>query len=250
MFIKVFKYDFKSVFFKLIPMFIIVPILAILTRLTLLQNFNTSIATMISVFINGMFILSLCVTFLYSIIIVINRYVKSLFKEQGYLTHTLPVNKHLLLLSQILVAVIISLISVLFMFLNIMIAYFSADIIQVLKDIIWQIFQVSISQDLIGQVILTLTVLITSSIQSILLLYLGIALGHAHAKNKVILSIIYCIAIVYGYSLLANMINLFFSSIVNSYTSLMVSTLIESLVAIALGYFLTIFTMNRHLNLE
>ncbi|UKI50926.1 MAG: hypothetical protein L6U99_06225 [Clostridium sp.] len=41
-----------------------------------------------------------------------------------------------------------------------------------------------------------------SSIETVLLIFLGIALGYSHNKNKAVMSVVYCLVLSFGISFL------------------------------------------------
>lgn len=266
MFLKVFKYDFKAIFFKFIPMLIILPVLAVLVRLFNLVSFQNVFLSLIMGLVNGVFVLGCIVAIIYNIVICIMRYVKSLFRDQGYLTHTLPLNKHQLLLSQILADVLMSLITFLLIFLCLNIAYFSPFIIPDLIEMFNQIYETIISEEEVAKnlpitLVLTFFTCIASSLMGLFVIYLGVAIGHAFAKNKGILSVVFCIGLNYAINFVFGFMNIIFAMsydpavvdistsfyIINMFLSV---TLIESIVICIGGYFAVIYIMKHKLNLE
>lgn len=250
MFLKVFKYDFLAVIKKYVPMIIIVSILSVLTRLLNFLPADKVGGAIIIGGINGIFIISLMVLSIYTIVIVVQRYVCSLFRDQGYLTHTLPVNKHELLLSQILVAVIMTILTTCLILVCIFIAYFTPYWIDEINEILRYFGDLQLDAESIGTIILTLITGAAMSLQSILVLYFGISLGHAHCKNKTLLSVVYCIALSYGINIVTSIINLPIMNSITNVNAILSIYLVESLCVSVAGYFLTIFMMQKHLNLE
>lgn len=254
MFLKVFKYDFKAVFLKLIPVFIILPILAVVVRLVNLINIDNPLTNLMIVGVNIIFVLGCVFAAIYTEVMCIIRYTKSLFKEQGYLTHTLPVNKHQLLLSQILVVFLMTLIVGLLIFISIIISYFTSSLFLAITMVFEELFGF-ILEIYPSQVISTIVNSIISSIQGILVIFLGIAMGHAHAKNKNLLSVVYCIALSWGVSMFTSLINssitlAFIDNYELGYVILQVVSTIESLGIVVAAYFVTIYIMKKRLNLE
>lgn len=250
MFLKVFKYDFLSVIKKYVPMVIIVAVLSILTRLLNLLPTDKVGGRIIISGINGIFIISLLVLSIYSLVIVVLRYVRSLFRDQGYLTHTLPVNKHQLLLSQLLVAAIMTILTICLIFFCVFIAYFTPNWIEVINEVLQYFGNLQLDAESVGTIILTLFTGATMALQSVLVLYFGIALGHAHCKNKTLLSVVYCIGLSYGINIASSIINLPLTSAIDSINGIISVYLVESIAISIVGYFLTIFMMQKHLNLE
>lgn len=253
MFLKVFKYDFLSVFKKYIPILIVVASLSVVVRLmNLIPTDNFVLLRVIIILLNVLFCFAFVIQFMYVMVIVVLRYAKSLFKDQGYLTHTLPVGKHKLLLSQLLVAIVMVMISVLVAIICVFIAYFVPNWIQAIKDFFTLVFgELEWTPQLTSGVVLSIVSYIVSSLQSILIIYLGIALGHIHAKNKSLMSVVYCIAINYALGLVLGGINIILAiTLLTNYNALLIISICESVVLSVAAYFVTIFIMERHLNLE
>ncbi len=256
MFLKVFKYDFKSIFFKFIPLLAIIPVLSVVVRLVNLIHTDNALLILVIGGFNTIFIIGCLFLFLYTIVICIVRYVKSLFRDQGYLTHTLPVNKHQLLLSQILADVLMCLLAIVVVSLCIVTAYFTADTIQGIQQFIAEIFEIAVTDsEIMGTLVLVFFTLIFGSLQSLFIVYTGVALGHAHAKNKTILSVVYCIGLNYGLSIIFAIFNAVAGIVIEqsglgSINVFLAITMVESICVSVGGYFLVIYLMKNRLNLE
>ncbi len=230
-------------------MLIVVGVFSVIVRLINLMDFSSSVvASFLMSTANSLFILALVATMIYSTVLVIIRYVKSLYRDQGYLTHTLPVSKHQLLLSQLLVAVIMTSISVLVILVAVFIAYFVPNWIEGIRAFFEGFFNMSLPN--IRDVILIILTLIMGSLQSIFVIYFGISLGHASNKNKTLLSVVYCIALNYGISIVLSILQFPFVRLLTEFYALMSFYCVSSVVVCVACYFLTIFMMKKHLNLE
>lgn len=267
MFLKVFKYDFKAIFFKFLPMLAILPVMSILIRIISFMNFEGNVfASMIWGLFNGILILGCVLFMLYTLVICIMRYAKALFRDQGYLTHTLPVNKHQLLLSQILADVLMELISLVVVILCCMIAYYNPRVMEAIIYLINQFFKVVIPASeffslIGGTLVLSIFCVIFSFLQGLFVIYTGIAIGHAFPKNKGILSVVFCIVLNYGIGFVTSIINFIvgavgdfailqvedFIRMANIYLSI---SLVESILICIGAYFLDIYLMKYKLNLE
>lgn len=266
MFLKVFKYDFKAIFFKFIPVLALLPVLAIIVRLVNLMRLDNVFAGLMISLVNGLFWVGCFGLLIYTVVICIMRYVKSLFRDQGYLTHTLPVNKHQLLLSQILADVLMELISVVLVGLCVLIAYFDMKFAKVIVDAVSQMFNEVFTVEefwklFSGTIVLLIFISIFGTLQSLFIIYTGVAIGHAFSKNKGILSIVFCIAINYGLSMITGIINLIIGTVVdfatittdqvvgviNLYLGI---SLAESIIICVGAYFLDIYLLKNRLNLE
>ena len=267
MFLKVFKYDFKAVLYSFLPVLAILPIISIVVRIVNLISANNVAAVLLKTGVNGMFGIGCVFLFVYTTVICIVRYVQSLFRSQGYLTHTLPVSKHSLLLSHLLVDFIMQIFCVLLILLCVLIGYVSPTMLVDIVYILGEFFHVILTeQELLrlisGPVILGILSVIFSSLQSLFVIYTGVALGHAFAKNKGILSVVFCIAINYGLGIILGIANMIFGYAifqldfetieddVNFFNGYLGINLAESILICVGAYFLDIFLMKKHLNLE
>lgn len=110
---KLIKYDLKALGK------IMIPLLCVLIAFGIIQGISPKAATIDSVFRENMLkvymifmIISILSVFLVNIIIVIQRFWRSMYGQEGYLTHTLPVTARQLILSKAISATIISFLSV------------------------------------------------------------------------------------------------------------------------------------------
>lgn len=257
MFLKVFKYDFKSVFFKFLPIFAVLPILAIVVRLFGLINTDNIIINIVNNVLNFLFSIAISITFFYVFIILLMRYVNSLFKDQAYLTHTLPVSKNKLLLSKYLLAFVIEAITILFVILCLMIAYNQGDIFNQLKAVIGSIHvgleNVYSSSEITASLVMLCIIVVISPILSYSILFLGIALGHSFSKNKNILSVIFCLVINYGLgflSLIAIIVPIVSTDLQISIAGICGGILGGCVVIIVISYLLNFYLVRNRLNLE
>ncbi|MDE6407888.1 MAG: hypothetical protein K2K48_06050 [Anaeroplasmataceae bacterium] len=266
MFLKVFKYDFKAIFFKFLPILAIFPVIAVIIRIMSLMNIDGVFVGMIWGALNGLFILGFVLISFYTLVICIMRYTKSLFRDQGYLTHTLPVNKHQLLLSQILADVLMEFISVLVVVLCFFIAYYRPSLLASILTFINEILEIFIPVEKFynifgGTIVLFVFSIIFSFLQNLFVIYTGIAIGHSFPKNKGILSVVFCIAINYGLGFFTGIASLIvgvlgdfvvlnpsdFARLANHY---LLINIIESILICVGAYFFDIYLMKNKLNLE
>lgn len=186
---KLLKYDLKWIYKTLVIFYILALFFAGLTKLlsqvegSLLFSIITSISegTTMAMIVN----------------IVINntmscyaRFVKNIYKDESYLTHTLPVKIKDIYLSKILTATITVITSILVMVLALLICYYTKDNFEVFKN---TINTISATANL-NSIIFILTILLIISLEFIFIIisgYIGIILGHKSNNNKIIKSIIF-----------------------------------------------------------
>lgn len=257
MFLKLYKYNFKCTIYKLLPFLITLPILGLVIRFLNepLMGSDVQIYNIFIVLLNVFFILLMFGLIIYSAIITIIYYAKSLFKDQGYLMHTLPVTKHQLILSNLLNYFTIIVLSYLVILVSVCCAYAGETVIKTIYEGFIYLFDAVIESGEVINVTILCTELfflsIISSISSVLLIFLGIALGHIHSKNKNIMSVIYCISLAYGSSIFQSTFNLTTMINLASQTKLyLLYMMLEYLIIASVSYFLLTFVMKKKLNLE
>ena len=127
-----------------------------------------------------------------TIVLIVRRFAKTVFGREGYLTNTLPVSAHQLILSKLLVAFILDIISSLVILLSIgIIAAFCLD----MKDILLATSYFGQILKEIGAFYLFIPSTILSMIAGILFYYLCISIGNLFNTNKVLMGFVAFFAI-------------------------------------------------------
>ena len=186
---KLLKYDLKWTYKPLVVFYILAIFFAIITKI--LKQFDNSLIF----FVIG----QICAgaTIAMSINILINnfmrvwaRFIKNIYKDESYLTHTLPVNKSTIYASKILSAIIAMITSAIVILLCLAICYLTKDNIEILKSSIEATaiyFNSSVSSFLI-------TLVITIFFEALFAIFagiFGIILGHRANNMKIVKSIIF-----------------------------------------------------------
>ncbi len=186
---KLLKYDLKWVYKLLIIFYILALIFSIIGRaLTLIEN--SFIFDIISKVAMGIAV-SMCV----SIIInnftrILVRFVRNFYKDESYLTHTLPIPKKTIFLSKILTAIITLFTSVAVVIGCLAICYYSPENIQALKGAL-EIAATTYNSSVVG-IMIVFSILIFIQLLFILLVaFSGIMYGNTAKNGKTIASFIY-----------------------------------------------------------
>jgi hypothetical protein len=118
------------------------------------------------------------------------RFKQSLYGDESYLTHTLPVSKTQLYLSKFIISVSTLLISVVVIFISLFIAYYSKENLQTIKTMLLPLATVYDSTiiSIIVQFVFICFLELMNMLQSG---YTGIILGHKMNNNKIGLSILF-----------------------------------------------------------
>lgn len=277
MFLKLLKYEFKSIGKWYLGLYGLSLIFSIIlgfwvkggTGETLSEWFSSS---PILQFLAGLFFLAGFVIYsamlVSTFVIIIRRFKNSIFDRQGYLTMTLPANTHQIILSKLLTALFWSLFSVLAVIvlslLTALIAVGSfSEFFNMLNQFIGEFrggfeqgFEASSGYFLkIDSTILSLVLpsTLVETIVSILLFYLSISLGHMAENNKVLLSFVAYFSVGFVSSYLSSFLVSFFSeSMVQSEAYTPTRMLIQIAMNCVLGaiyYFATHYIIKNKLNI-
>lgn len=179
MLLKIFKYDLKNVLTRmLVPIvFFIVSALLLLisTSFDNLRSFITGILTFI-------FVVSLLLVFIASVETSVRNYYRTIFKDQGYLTNTLPVRKSSLILSKYIAYAILLLIS--------SICFYIA--LQTLTNVYPLIFDGTRRLIFSTDNIKIILAIFSQYFLLIPAIFLAIALGHLQNKDRILTSGLFC----------------------------------------------------------
>lgn len=190
---KLLKYDLKWIYKTIVIYYILAIFFSCVGRvLNLVQNsvlfsiltiisFNIAIAMMIGSLIN-------CI--LRSWI----RFVHNIYKDEAYLTHTLPIPKKTIYASKILSSIIATTISIIVIVGCIFICYYSEANLEVIKSTL-SIAASTYNTTVVNLLLLVSLVFLLEVLFVIFIGFVGIILGHKYNKNKISRSIIISFAL-------------------------------------------------------
>ncbi len=266
---KMLKYDFKDYSKSMLPMCLMLFIISILTRIFSvisenIENLKTAFSILfgISTFV---FCIVIIVSLVYCFFISIKNYYKKVLKDEGYLTHTLPIKKSSIVLSQIITSTIWIIIIALVVILTLGIAYYEKELI----DTIWNALNTEIEGQVIISPMVTLIIIclmmLCSYISTILAIYCSMTIGHGFSNNKIGYSIIAGVIFYVAYQILGIIliltivgINYNDLSVINSNPEIgtnvvfqvIIGAFIENFIIGAVAYILTNYNLKKRLNLE
>lgn len=186
---KLLKYDLKSIFKFIIIFYSLSLFFSIFTRIFLnikgsfIMNIigeicsGATISMMFSILINNLMLLWV-------------RFKNNFYKDESYLTHTLPVEKTTLYLSKIITSIITLFTSILVIGLTLFIAYYSKENIEILKNILLPVASIY-GSTIIKLLISFLFVFFLEFLNALVAGYTGIIIGHKFNNNKVGLSVLF-----------------------------------------------------------
>lgn len=257
---KVLKYDLKSLIKNLIPLYVVLFGLGLMIRILGLFD-NVSVIAIVC----GLMIVALVLVSFFSVVLTgifsVKYYLENLFKDQAYLTHTLPVKKGTLLLSKVFSSLITIVITLVCVIISLLIAFYQANLFSGVIEFLGKSYAgMEVYKFLIFMGIYGLIAYLTT----ILMVYAAISIGFSKSSNKIVSSVV-CALIFYfvmefiylGILGIVIAINPVFISNLDSNVFLMKDLLnffmIFMFVTIIIGlvyYYISYRFMNKKLNLE
>ncbi len=181
------------------------------------------------------------------------RFLRNLYKDESYLTHTLPVKKETLYLSKILASIITLLTSALVIALTLFIAYYSKENIESLKNTFLPI-ATTYKSTVLKILFAFLFILFLELANMIQAGYTGIILGHRMNNNKMPFSIFFGF-IAYMFSQISVVVMLFIFALFNKdimnlfFTTNVISVdIIKVIVALGIFIYTVIFIVTYLIN--
>lgn len=186
---KLLKYDLKYVYKVLVVFYILALIFALLTRVFSIIE-NSALFYILSKICSGTVIAFIFNILINNILRLWARFVKNIYGDESYLTHTLPVEKKKIYLSKFLSSVITMFTSVFVILIVLFVAYFSKGNFDIIKSMLDSIALSYNSSSLILVLVLFLIFFIEMAF-SVQVGYVGILLGHRSTNNRMAKSVIY-----------------------------------------------------------
>ncbi len=267
---KLFKHEFKDTGKVLLPLNLVLIGLTLVGMIIIgLKVFDTEniavgimLAAMILFYIFGIFALFI-VTYIYLMM----RFYRSMYSAEGYLTHTLPVSSFAILNTKILVSVFWAFISMVLTICSVF-----ALILTGLKtagesvdlQAIARFMEVEMNYPLPNMIGRALFFMVLSSFSGLLMIYCCISVGQLFNKHKILASfltygVIYIIlqvvntVLMFGRALDSTTIyeNQYgYATVPSSFAGIFNSSMIQSIILIAVYYGVTAFISNKKLNLD
>lgn len=262
---KLMKYEWKATWKLLVPMDLFVILMAVLAYVTVRLSFfdsdnylaNMTGGIIILTYILGMFVFAVA-----TMIYLIYRFYTSVYGEEGYLLHTLPVDKHHIIIAK-------SVVSALWVILSIVIIYLSVNFLimsqsRVAKVIVrsYKYYAAIVdgeNQITAFSVVMTLLASFFALLARILKITACVSLGQLSSNHKVLASF----GFYYGIYFIQRMFTVIYymaltlmtEAVDDGYASALLDTswefaMISSLIYCVIFYFLTWYMMDKKLNLD
>ena len=185
---KLLKYDLKWIYKVVGVFYVLAFIFSVIGRgLSLIENSLVfSITTQITF---GIAISMLVNSLINCLMRLWARLVKNVYKDESYLTHTMPIEKKTIYLSKVLSALICVLTTTIVILVCLFICYYSETNIEILKTVL-ELAATTYNTTVVNLLLLITFVIFLEIILIVLIGYVGIILGHKSNKNKMLRTLV------------------------------------------------------------
>ena len=272
---KLLKHEFKATARTMLPMFGVVVLLSVLANLgfaRIADSESGALDILFGLFIFAFF-LGLFTMGIMSMVVMIQRFYKNVLGDEGYLTLTLPVNVHEIVWSKLIVSFVWFLVTGLIAMAAVFIAVFTLTYTELgemfqnmpsFGEMMRMFFEETgvTPLQLTGAIAQFAAMIILSSLTGCLHFYAAMALGHSFSNNKVLLSVVFFIAISFVFSFISSLLGIFVeglamtvtveagSSVMTTLQELSLGSMIYTLIEGVILYLLTTYCLKHRLNLS
>lgn len=248
---------------SLMPMYLVTIFVSLFVKLLLFLATKFPILDVVGKMATAAFIFVLVATFLYTFFLAVQKFYTNLLKDQGYLTHTLPVKKTTLVNSKIITNMLFIIVSAIVILIALAIVFYTPGVLTTIQvGIAEAVADLGISAPVF--VIGILVILLMSYLSNLLMFYVAIAIGHTANTDKIAYSVIAGL-VVYTVSQFVSLMSLVVVYVIDpnvvEYLSsaMLPMTLLKEVVLcscvstllLVVGYYIgTTYTLKHKLNLE
>lgn len=258
---KLLKHELYATGKYLLPIYGITLILSLVNRLVINVDIFKGALGFIPVFMMIAYVISIIASLFVTFIFMIVRFYKNLMSDEGYLMFTLPVKPTQLVNSKLITSIIWTIVSIITICLSLLILLATPERLNDFKnalDDIFYIFKASFGKTYTLVIIEFILMIISSLIQSILLIYVSIALGHLFNGHRVLGSFVAYFVITTAVQIITTILMVIvarisganFESIEAIPHIVFPFSIAVSLLLSALYYISTNYIFSRKLNLE
>ena len=260
---KLLKYDLKWVY-KLVVIFYILALIFSVIGRALSEIENSLVFNIVSQIAFG-FAISMVVSSLINCLMRLwARFVRNIYKDESYLTHTLPVGKEKIYASKVISGLVCIFTTTIVAIVCLFICYYSEANIEALKTIL-ELAASTYNITVVNLLILISAVLFLEVMFILIIGYAGIILGHKSNKNKMARSIVIAFALYFIFQAVTlgliciyglfnpnvmNLINTTETIDINAIKSIMYAACGIYVVYIIFLYFLGKKQLNKGVNVE
>ena len=185
---KLLKYDLKWVYKLIVIFYILAFIFSVIGR-AFCQIENSLVFEIVSQISFGCAISMIVSSLINSLMRLWVRFVKNVYKDESYLTHTLPVEKKEIFVSKVISGLICIFTTTIIAIVCLFICYYSEQNIETLKTIL-ELAATTYNTTVFNLLLLVSVVLFLEIVFILLVGYVGIILGHKSSKSKMAKSIV------------------------------------------------------------
>jgi len=185
---KLLKYDLKWVY-KLIVIFYVLALIFSVIGRAFGEIENSLIFGIVSKISFGFAISMMASSLINCLIRLWARFVRNVYKDESYLTHTLPVEKKAIFASKVISGTIAVFTTMIVIIVCLFICYYSEANMEVLKSLL-ELAATTYNITVINLLLLVAIVIFLEIVYALLIGYVGIILGHKSNKNKMVRSIV------------------------------------------------------------
>lgn len=192
---KLLKYELKSTARWFLPLYIALIILTFLNKLTITINLPDFILfNILKVLLMVFYVLIIIFTSIATMILLVIRFYKNLYTDEGYLTHTLPVKPGTHLNCKILSGCIWTVSSLFMQIISLSILFMGEGLFSDVTDVFAEIIEYLKSANLFDNAVVTLIIfaitLVISLFYNLLMMYCSISMGSLFSQHKIIGAIV------------------------------------------------------------
>jgi hypothetical protein len=186
---KLLKHELKATARYLSPLYLILLLLSVVNRIILELDIFDGFLIIIPRFITFFYVLSIIAVIVVSFLMMIIRFYKNLMTDEGYLMFTLPVKSNQLINSKLLVSMFWTVASIVAVIASILIVGATPESLSSFMDGL-RAFWADVNAELNGKALMMLLEIIVMAllglINSILMIYVSIAIGQLFNGHKLI----------------------------------------------------------------
>lgn len=190
---KLLKYDLKWIY-KVVGIFYVLALVFSIIGRALSYIENSVVFSIVSAIFIGTAVAMIINCLINCLIRLWVRFVRNCYKDESYLTHTLPVEKKIIYLSKVISALITIFTTSIVIIMCLLICYYSEGNLQALKAML-ELAASTYNTTVLNLLLLISTIISMQMLCIVLIGYVGIILGHKSNKYKIIISIIISFAL-------------------------------------------------------
>lgn len=210
---KLLKYDLKWIY-KVVAIFYVLAIIFSAIGRLLSNIENSLIFSVLAQVANGFAVSMMASSLINCVMRLWARFIKNLYKDESYLTHTLPVEKKTIYNAKTLSAIITIFTTTVVIIASLFICYYSEANIEMIKTSL-ELTAEAYSTSVVNLLLIIGIAIFIEIIFVVLIGYVGIILGYKSNQNKIIKSIIIAFAL-YMITQIVTLILIFTFGIFNS----------------------------------